>query len=481
MPDDVKWKGTLTLLTRDELNQIHDASLRILENTGMAMALSDARYDRLEASGARVDRNAHRVYFPRQMVENALETSPSTYTLGARDPENRLPLDGTRGYLAMDGTGVKILDMHTNQVRTSTFRDLCDAGRVADALPQIAFMWPCLSAQDKPAPVQPLYELLALFKNTGKHIQAMTAVNPVTAKGSVEMAAAVAGGAQALRDNPVISNFQCSTSPLSYEEDALEAALVFGQAGVPVGFLNMQIGCATAPATLAGNIAMGNAEILAGITFLQQFYPGAPTFYGSCATFMELKTGAVTAGGPEDFILQAASAQLANHYGLPANVGTFATGAKRSGWHSGVENAVSGTVSQFARADMMCGAGLTHAATIFSFQQLIMDCEIFDMIRNLAQGIQVNAETLAVDVVDRVGPKNHFMTDPHTLKHLRSAWQPTVMDRTGYTQWEAAGRPSAADHAAKKAETLLETHTPLPLENEAQLLEIIREIEARMT
>ena len=478
MIDAVTWKGEYTLFSPDELDRIHDASLRILETTGMHMELSGERYDHLEKAGARVDRENHRVYFTREMVENALETSPSQYTLGARVEENRLPLDGTRGYLTMDGTGVKIQDIETGEVRSSTFKDLEDAARVADALPQIAFMWPCLSAQDKPAAVQPLYELLALFKNTGKHAQAMTAVNPVMAKGSVDMAAAVAGGREALRKNPVISNFQCSTSPLSYEEDALEAALVFGEAGVPVGFLNMQIGCATAPATLAGNIAMGNAEILGGITFLQTFYSGAPTFYGSCATFMELRTGAVTAGGPEDFILQAASAQLAHHYKLPANVGTFATGAKRTGWHSAVENAVSGAVSQFARADMMCGAGLIHAATIFSYEQLIMDCEIYDVIRSVTQGIVIDEDTLAVDVVDRVGPQNHFMTDPHTMKHLRSAWQPTVMDRRNPAQWEADGKPATADHAGKMARELLETHRAPALENEAELLEIIRKIEA---
>ncbi len=480
MIDSVKWKGSLSILTDEEIGLIHAASLEILETTGMHMELAAHRYDHLEKSGARVDRATHRVYFPPKMVEHALKTSPADYTLGARVAENRLPLDGTAGYLSMDGTGVKIQDIDTGEIRSSSFQDLCDAVRVADALPQISFMWPCLSAQDKPARVQPLYELLALFKNTGKHIQAMTAVNPVTAKGSVDMAAAVAGGPEALRANPLISNFQCSTSPLSYEQDALEAALIFGEAGVPVGFLNMQIGCATAPATLAGNLAMGNAEIIGGITFLQQFFPGAPTFYGSCATFMELRTGAVTAGGPEDFILQAASAQLAHHYKLPANVGTFATGAKRTGWHSAVENSVSGAVSQFARADMMCGAGLTHAATIFSFEQLIMDCEIYNVIRNVAQGITVNAETLAVDVVDRVGPKNHFMTDAHTLRHLRSAWQPTVIDRSGYAQWEAAGRPATRDHAATLARKILATHEPPPLETEDELMAIIREIEASL-
>lgn len=478
MVNSVKFKATLNLLDRDQVERIHQASLEILSATGVAMGLSPHRYDVLEGFGARVDREKKRVYFSSTMIAKALETSPGSYALCARNPENNLILDQSHGYLSLDGTGVNIQDLETGNIRPSTFQDLSQAVRVADACPQIAFLWPCLSAQDKPAKTQPLYELLALFKNSEKHIQAMTAVTPAMAKGSVEMAAAVAGGRGALKANPLISNFQCSTSPLSYEENALEAALVFAGAGVPVGFLNMQIGCATAPATLAGNIAMGNAEILAGITFLQHFFPGAPCFYGSCATTMELRTGAVTAGGPDDFLLQAVSAQLAHHYGLPANVGTFATGAKRIGWHSAVENAVSGAVSQFARADMMCGAGLTHGATIFSFEQLLMDCEIFDIIRNVAQGIQVNDETLAVDVVARVGPKNHFMTDPHTLKQLPHIWQPRVIQRTTYSQWEARGRPSTQDRARELAREILKTHTPDPLNNEQELMEIIARYES---
>ena len=122
------------------MDRIHAASLRILEETGIAMTLSDQRYDVLADAGARIDRQTHRVRFPAGLVERALDTAPSVYTLCARNPENDLPLDGTRGYLCLDGTGVKILDIRSGQIRPSTYQDLCDAVRVADALPQIAFL-----------------------------------------------------------------------------------------------------------------------------------------------------------------------------------------------------------------------------------------------------------------------------------------------------------------------------------------------------
>jgi len=241
----------------------------------------------------------------------------------------------------------------------------------------------------------------------------------------------------------------------------------------------MQINCSTAPATIAGSMAMGNAEILAGITLVELLYPGTPTFYGSCATMMELRSGNVTCGGPEDFLQQAISCQMAKYYRLPANVGTFATGAKASDWHAGVENGISGAINAFAQADMMCGAGLINGAKMFSYQQLLLDCETYEMLRRTAEGIEINAETLALSVIDQVGPGNHFMVEEHTLRHMREAWQPELINRTPYDQWLAGGCPSAYDAAGEKARHLLRTHAPQPLAQSELIDEIIAEYAQR--
>ncbi|MEW5784489.1 MAG: trimethylamine methyltransferase family protein [Bacillota bacterium] len=458
-----RYHTALELLTGEQAAQIHRASLHILEHTGMHMPYPRA-WEALAGEGAGVDHTAGRVYFPPDLVERALGKAPRAFTLYARDPQRDLPLDGRHGYLTLDGSGLQVMDLNGGAVRRSTKADLEQATRVADYMEQIAFMWPVVSAQDFPQAVQPLHELAAQLTNTTKHIQAMTAVNGRAARGSVELAALAAGGSRALKERPLISNFQCSISPLAYDAAGLEAALIFAEAGIPVGFLTMQIGCSTAPATLAGNLAQGNAEILAGITFLQSVFPGAPTFYGSCATVMELKSGGVACGGPEDFFLQAAAAQMARFYNLPSNVGTFATGAKTPGWHAGVENAVSGAASIFAGADMMCGAGLLNGARIFSFEQLLMDCEIFEIMRRVAQGIVVDEETLALDTIHRVGSENHFMMEPHTLAHMRELWQPDVMDRTPYEQWHREGKKEAQQTAHEKAARILENHQPEPLD-----------------
>jgi trimethylamine--corrinoid protein Co-methyltransferase len=474
MIQSVEWKTDLRLLPKEDLIKIHEASLQILEHTGMAMPLGEKRLNDLADFGLKVDGKTNRVRFPAHLVESAIQHAPDSYTLHARNPEHSFALDGHHGYLCLDGTGLKVKDLDTGIIRKSTYKDLSDITRVADFLPQISFLWPCVSAQDRPSATQPLHELHALMHNSGKHIQAMTAVNPLTAKGTVEIAAAVAGGKAALKKQPIISNFQSLISPLTCSANGMEAALVFAEAGVPVGFVTMQIGCATAPATMAGNIALGNAEILAGITFLQLFYPGTPCFYGSYATMMDLKTGGMTGGNPEDFLLQAAAIQLARHYRLPITIGTFGTGATvRDDWRSGVENAISGAVSLFARGDMICGAGLLEGATIFSYEQLIKDCEIYDILRIVSGGMSVTPETLALDDIHHVGPQNHYMLSDHTLKHMHDIWQPTVKGLHTADTTTDQGVSHSDAKAAEKAREILKNHVPAALDNADQAQEIL--------
>jgi trimethylamine--corrinoid protein Co-methyltransferase len=397
--------------------------------------------------------------------------------LCARNPENDLVLDGNHGYLSLDGSGTQIIDLDSGELRESTRADLESIARVADALPQISFLWPSNSAQDCPARVQPLYELEALVVNSSKHVQAMTAVDALNAQGTVEIAAEIAGGKEALRQRPIISNFQCSQSPLSYGGHALEATFIFGEAGVPTGFVAMPIGFATAPATAAGIAALTNAEVLAGITLLELFFPGAPTFYGACGTMMDLRTGGITSGGPHDFILQAVACQMARFYHLPASVGTFSTGAKTSDWQAGAENGVSGAISVLAGADMMSGAGLMNGATIFSYQQLLMDCELYDMLQPVALGLEVNEETLALDTIHEIGPGNNFLMSAHTLAHMRDGWQPSLIEHLSWEDWVDKRRPTPHSRARDKARHILATHEPEPLPCADRIREIIVDFE----
>jgi len=205
----------------------------------------------------------------------------------------------------------------------------------------------------------------------------------------------------------------------------------------------MAIACATGPATLAGSVVLTNSELLAGIALLELFHPGAPTFYGSCSTVMELRRGGVTGGGPEDALLQVACIEMARFYGLPSCTG------------------------------IVFGAGLLQAAKVFSFEQLLLDCEVFEMLQHLAAGIPVDEESLAVEVIDAVGPGGHFMEQEHTVAHMREIWQPKLLDRMPFEAWKKSGRPTALDRARERAREILATHEPEPLSCEPQIQEII--------
>ena len=451
---------SLRPLSPEGLARMHAAGLRILEETGVAVGSASVR-DRMAGAGAHVD--GDRVRLPAGLVEAALSVAPHTYTLAAREPAWDLPLDGEHGYLSVDGSAAEILDLETGIRRSSTEVDLAQVTRLADALPEISFLWQGVKAGDRPVPVLPLHELRTQLANSGKHVQLMTAVTPLAARGAVEMARAVTGGADALRARPILSSFQVSLSPLQFEGDALEAALVYADAGVPAGFVVMAIGCATAPATPAGVLAQSNAEVLAGVTILETLAPGSPTFYGACSSTMDLRSGLITCGGPEDLLYQAAFAQLARHYRLPSSVGTFAPGAKSSDWQAGLENGLSGLMSLFAGADMLSGAGLLFAARVFALEEMVLDAEIFGLIRHLGGGLAVDDETLAVKVIDEVGPSGNFLAEHHTVAHMRELWQPRLFDRGTWEDWETQGRPSPRDRARERARSLLATHVPAPL------------------
>src|SRR5581483_11441383 len=447
------------VLSPGELERIHDATLRVLERVGIEVR-SQGVLARLAAAGADVDAGAGRVRFPRALVEAALREPPRTLLLAGRDAARDLWLDGRHGYLALDGCAAELIDLETGRRRPSTEEDLACITLVADAVPQIGLLWQAVAARDRPVETQPLHELHVQLASSTKHIQLMTAVRPEQARSAVEIARIVAGGEQALRERPVLSAFQCSLSPLTYDGDALESAAVYASAGVPCGFVAMPIACATAPATPAAALVVSNAEVLAGVVALQLLHPGAPTFYGACGTVMDLRTGAAACGGPEDLFFQLASAQLARRYGLPSSIGTFATGAKSPDWQAGAEGGLSVVASWLAGADLLCGAGLLHGARVHSTVEMLLDAELFDLACGLSDRLSADEEDLAIGAILEVGPGGHFLAHPHTRKHMRRRWRSSLFGRETWEEWESSGRPGATDRARERVRQILAEHRP---------------------
>ena len=452
----------LDILSKVDVERIHTATLEVIEKTGVRFPSTKA-LDIWESHGATVDRKTNIVKVPGHIIEEALKLAPPVYTLAARDPSQDLPLDGNHVYVGTDGCGVEVIDPFTNERRRSSLKDVADIARVADFLEEVAFHWVPISAQDFPPQSRSLHEVGAIWENSTKHVQTESIYTEREAEAAIEMAALIAGGKEALRKRPVLSIMQCSASPLGHDGGSLDAALAGAKAGIPVGFMTMAACLTTGPATMAGNLVVGNAEVISGTALIELAYPGAPVFYAAAQTASDLRTGAYTGGGPEDYLFGAATNILSDYYNIPLSMGSFATGAKQPNWQAGIENSMSTFMASVVMSDMLLGVGLLHGSRIWSYAQMLMDCEIFNMIHKVMQGIVVDDETLALGAIQAAGPGGNFLTQKHTLKHMRDLWVPKFMDRRPYSIWEEKG-DNAEDWARAKAQQILKSHNPEPLD-----------------
>jgi len=452
----------LEVLSPAAIRRIHEATLEVIEKVGVRFP-SEQALDIWAAHGAAVDRATSIVKVPAYVIETALRKAPPAYTLAARNPAQDLPLDGHHVHVATDGCGIEVLDPWTLEVRRSSLKDVGDIARVADALDQVGFHWVAVSAQDIDPAVRTHEELLAVWRNSTKHVQTETVVTAEDARTAIAMAAAVAGGRDVLRARPVLSLMQCTISPLAHDGGPIEASLVAAEAGVPVGFMTMASCAFSGPATIAGSLVVGNAEVITAMALMQLAHPGSPVYYAAAQTAMDLRSGAYTGGGPEDFLFGAATNELADFYNVPLSMGAFATGDKRSGWQAGLENGLSSFMASISGADMLLGVGLLHGSRIWSFEQMVLDCEIASIVESMLRGIPFDDEALALAAIAEVGPGGEYLTQPHTRTAMKGLWKSTYMDRRPYGQW--LDDPEKFHNAAReKARSLLKNHQPEPLD-----------------
>jgi trimethylamine--corrinoid protein Co-methyltransferase len=456
-------RNQVPVLTEDDRDLIHRRALDILERAGVSTT-NTALLDLMAELGQNVDRDAGRIWFDPAFVDERVAMAGRDVSLCARDPDLDLVLDGTRGYLSTDGCPGDMIDLETRRRRAGTKADLVELTRLADALPEIAFMWQCVSANDTPVPVRPIHETHAQLISTTKHIQQMTAVDGTNAAGIVEMARVIAGGADELRARPLLSNFQCVISPLHWDHGPVDAMRVFAEAGIPVGICSMPLAAASSPVTLAGTLAVCHAEILSGMAILQSMVPGSTAFYVGYPTTLDIQSGAMNpAWSYEESLMAMASVELGRHLGFATSSTTMATGAKWPDWQTGAQTMMIALANTLSPADMLTGAGALHGDNVFSHASLLLDCEVFAMAARFGEGIAIRDEDIALDMIVDVGPGGHFLDREHTLTNMRTIWRDSLMDRRNWDAWEAEGRPDPTVGAEQRAREIVASHAPLPL------------------
>jgi trimethylamine--corrinoid protein Co-methyltransferase len=460
----------LRILSDEQLGDFKAATLELLDTVGIHCPSERARTIYAE-HGAQVDPHTQVVRIPPEVVIEAMSHAPRYYTMGARSEAHDLRLDGTAMYVATDGSGVETIDFETGERRSSVKDDVAKMARVADYMSSIGFYWPIVSAMDHPR-VAPLHELDASFNNTVKHVQTETVMEEKPARYAVEMAKVIAGDEATMRERPPLSLLVCTIAPLAQDSGGMESALVFAEAGLPVGFMSMATAGSTAPATVAGTMAVGDAEIVAAMVLIQMAYPGAPTYHSLMPGVMHPRTGAFLGSTWQADLFYSGGVELAHMWGVPTLAGV-GTEAAKSGWESAVGIAASMLLCALCGAETASGLGLREVCTLLSPEALVLDEEIYRIVQHETAGLDTSREALALDVIKTVGPRGHFLGQRHTRRHIRKL---EFSDLTAQPQ-DGDGYRDPIEVARERTDWILENHHPEPL-TDVQRSELDRILQA---
>ncbi|TWH45117.1 trimethylamine methyltransferase family protein [Sporomusa sp. KB1] len=465
-----------------ELEAIHETSLEILSSTGIYVEEQDAR-DYFAAAGAKVDHDKHLVKIPKWLVQEAIFTAPSSFVLAGREPKFDYPLGIGKVGFANVGIAVSVNDLNTGKNRPSIKKDLADYAHLIDQLDNIVMCWDCIMPNDVPTETVGLYALQAHVNNTRKHIMATT-FDKITAQAAVAMAAEVAGGMDALSARPLISAGSCPKSPLTFSTAVTACIIEFAKASLPVMAMSMVLAGATGPVTLAGTLALHNAEILAALTLTQIVKKGCPFWYGSCTSIMDLRKAAAATGCAEHAMFGAAIARMAQFYNLPCVAPGTWTDSKTTDVQAGYEKGISSLLPALAGANIIFGSGGLAGGMAVDFGSIVTENDMFKTIQFILKGIPVNKESLALELIQRIGPKGEYLSHEHTLKNMRSCqvW-PDLFDREPTSVWEAAGSKTLDTKGREKAAELINNENPAPLPKNVQkrLADIINDVERELS
>ena len=459
-------------LDDQQLNRIHEASLQILSRVGVTVDCEEA-LELLDGAGADVS-NQKRVLIPGDLVEKALETAPNTVVLHKRDGTPFVELSGNRCYFGGTPDQPDILDPRDGKRRPCTIADVAANARLIDALPNLTWSFTSEWAgypQGLPAVLAGKVSFMIQLENSEKPLGSSIA-NVQNLKDQIEVCSLLAGGAEELRLRPFFFGSVEPISPLVHGRDALEKSLLIAEHGLPNVVYSMPMAGATSPATFAGTLAVMNAELLSHLTIMQLKREGAPMIYGAMPNIIDMRTTIYPYGSPELNLLVGAATELAHHYDLPMLGTAGCTDAKVMGVQAGLEAMSQCMSSALFGANMVHDVGLMDHATMISPELMVLTDELIEMTGVMLRRLEVDDGSLALDLIDKVGPGGSYLAEDHTLDHFRSFWSPTILDRSmGVKPGSAGSAVHGEERLREKTLKIITSHTPEPLE-EGLLAEI---------
>lgn len=465
----------LKLLTSDQVEQIHTSSLRILEEVGVLIHDEDF-LSFLNDNGVNVDFKGKRAKFPASLVEECIKKAPKQVTLYAREPKHNITLGNGKIYTHPVGGAANVIDLNSGKVRPSTREDVENLTRIVDFLPNIHSQTMIVYPTDVPEHLRDIYAVEAIIRNTGKNFDA-TPYNDTSYQYMIKMLEAVVGHEELMKRSIATTSIS-PTSPLQFSKDVTKVMVRAAKHNIPIAVLPCPLSGATSPVTLVGTILQQNVEMLAAIVMIQILNPGNPVEYSPRCIPLSMSTGQAC-DGIEAALMSVGCVQLAKFYGLPCDVYGLDTDSKLLDEQAAFERALNGILPALAGADALSGAGCIESGITVSYEQLVIDDEIFGMIFRAVKGIAFDEEKLAVDVITKVVNESaNFLQQKHTLKHYREEYFiPKLVDRSSRSQWEKMGGKSIVEVARERAKKILSEHEPPKLDNDIckQLKEILKE------
>jgi len=447
--------GGYNVLTDKEIRQVHETSIRVLQNVGFEINHPPA-LELFEKHGARVDYETHRVYVPRELVSRAIKQAPEEFVFYGRKPGREITVGGKKVNFGTGGLALYVLDLERNK-RPGSIADVAELARLADKLEYLDFF------------INPLYphdiNIEAIDINT-KYQGLLNTSKPVMGgifskqgmEDSIKIASIVAGGLENLQRRPFIGFISSITSPLKLSPEHADYIMAVAEYGLPLATSTAPAAGATAPITLAGTLVQQNAEALMGVILTQLVNPGTPVLYSAVPVTMDMRTMSFLMGSIETGLMNAAITQMAHHYRLPCYLTVGTTDSKLPDAQAAHEGATTAMLAALAGGNFIHEAfGMLDGALTVSYAQYIIDNDIVGSCLRTLRGIEVTEDTLAYDIIAKIGPGGNYLSEEHTIKYMRTeGYSPRASDRQPYHRWIDAGSKDSWRRAEDIAAQILQ-------------------------
>ncbi|TFH43520.1 MAG: trimethylamine methyltransferase [Chrysiogenales bacterium] len=450
--------GQYKPLTDDDVQKIHGAVFKVLADVGIEVRLAEAR-NLFRNAGATVAEEKCIVRIPPALAEDLISQAPAVVTLCGRGKNGDLDciIGGKNVYMGTGGTALNVQDPGSNDSRKATLNDIKNMARLVDALDNIHFYMINVYPNELPGDTVDVNRFGTALNYTRKHI--MGGVYTVEGvRNVIKMAEYIAGSPEKLRERPFISMVTCVVSPLRLDEHYSQLTIEAARNRIPVVVPAEPLCGATSPVTLAGNLVVLTADTLAGVMLAQLVSPGTPAIFGSVASVTDLRTLKYLSGSVEMGLLNAGAAQMAQFYKLPYYATAGMSDSKVNDAQAGYESAITNLLVALAGGNFIHdAAGFLEFCMTASYDKLVIDNEIIGMVMRAVEGITVNDDTIAYDLIKKAGPGGHYVSSRHTRHHMRTEqYFSKLSDKDDRHQWEAAGAKDTKTRAAEKVRTILD-------------------------